>query len=1044
MADPLLSAGSLENDISAQLLTRIFGTGWDSLASLASGAPADGVMGTLIFDLMYVLNSCCAVAVAWLFILTVLSAALGSAQDGTGIGGRRYSSAWLPLRYSFAMGAITPVFHGLSAMQVMVLSAIGLSIQFADGMWEQGLAYISRTGAVTAVGGPGLADNAARVLPVIAEHAYVRRYLETAEGCVFASSSRILEEDSAGTRVRFELPRPLTCTNPFDGQTAEAVTENGDMGSVTVSTPVPEATLALRNALAGPLYTQVYNAVKNATGGDDFRLIAPDTGPAASLGLHSLLTAYEAAVSVPLSRAAVSGDEAAQKALASFRDYAGRQGWFMAGSYYWTLARTAADAVKMQRDETTASGVSGQALTGFVNGDLRKVLTGAAEMRDRLTLSLKADPEKITNPLTATGQAAEKASRDAAGVHDTGSVIARFFGSGPMQWLSELRVPDAGALALGRIIDGGDIIFSTVRLSRRVMNACENAFVTYLAIREGVSRIPFAGNFLTSKALPSFVESAGKIAVCIAAPIWAVCWFYAYMVPMLPFVAWFTAVIGWVVLTLEAVAACPVWLVGHCMPEGDGFAGASARSGYALMLSVLLRPMLLVLAFFLCMIILSVSGYLVSSLLMPFFDAQDEAFRDNAFGLSGWGVTAAVSTLVLLGSVVGIGTWKLFTLVTVMPDRIIRWAGQLIAPLGDSGAGETVRLAAGSMQRGAAVLAPGAAAAGALGAILPDAAPGRSSGILPSPKRRWIRAGARPPGTGTRRRIPLPGRNIRRPRLPRNMPAPEPGRKPGRRKKKTASCRERSRRGADRQPDCLPSRGARMPFFRDAAWSVSAAEVSIEEASELPEMVRCFRGVGEHGVLHVRRALDDHEVRGNAGLPELPVHAHRAAEEKIPRAAGKHDRRETGDVGADGRDQGIRQIVTRREHPHSVSEPPRVTHENIVHALVGRERVPCGREIRAGRAGSQGARLGKSGQTRVQNKLQRKGTAARTPENADTSGNKALQKLPVDAHGIFHRRGIGVTGQASVIHRDRPHARDAAHHDSLERRRVSRVDEKAA
>ena len=723
MADPLLSAGSLENDISAQLLTRIFGTGWDSLASLASGAPADGVMGTLIFDLMYVLNSCCAVAVAWLFILTVLSAALGSAQDGTGIGGRRYSSAWLPLRYSFAMGAITPVFHGLSAMQVMVLSAIGLSIQFADGMWEQGLAYISRTGAVTAVGGPGLADNAARVLPVIAEHAYVRRYLETAEGCVFASSPRILEEDSAGTRVRFELPRPLTCTNPFDGQTAEAVTENGDMGSVTVSTPVPEATLALRNALAGPLYTQVYNAVKNATGGDDFRLIAPDTGPAASLGLHSLLTASEAAVSVPLSRAAVSGDEAAQKALASFRDYAGRQGWFMAGSYYWTLARTAADAVKMQRDETTASGVSGQALTGFVNGDLRKVLTGAAEMRDRLTLSLKADPEKITNPLTATGQAAEKASRDAAGVHDTGSVIARFFGSGPMQWLSELRVPDAGALALGRIIDGGDIIFSTVRLSRRVMNACENAFVTYLAIREGVSRIPFAGNFLTSKALPSFVESAGKIAVCIAAPIWAVCWFYAYMVPMLPFVAWFTAVIGWVVLTLEAVAACPVWLVGHCMPEGDGFAGASARSGYALMLSVLLRPMLLVLAFFLCMIILSVSGYLVSSLLMPFFDAQDAAFRDNAFGLSGWGVTAAVSTLVLLGSVVGIGTWKLFTLVTVMPDRIIRWAGQLIAPLGDSGAGETVRLAAGSMQRGAAVLAPGAAAAGALGAILPDAAP---------------------------------------------------------------------------------------------------------------------------------------------------------------------------------------------------------------------------------------------------------------------------------------------------------------------------------
>lgn len=193
MADPLLSAGSLEDDISAQLLTRIFGTGWDSLASLASGAPADGVMGTLIFDLMYVLNSCCAVAVAWLFILTVLSAALGSAQDGTGIGGRRYSSAWLPLRYSFAMGAITPVFHGLSAMQVMVLSAIGLSIQFADGMWEQGLAYISRTGAVTAVGGPWPRGQR-RARPACYRRARLRAPLSRNRGglrlCLFPEDSR--------------------------------------------------------------------------------------------------------------------------------------------------------------------------------------------------------------------------------------------------------------------------------------------------------------------------------------------------------------------------------------------------------------------------------------------------------------------------------------------------------------------------------------------------------------------------------------------------------------------------------------------------------------------------------------------------------------------------------------------------------------------------------------------------------------------------------------------------------------------------------------
>ena len=106
-----VSSDLSQSDLSVQLLGKVFGSGWDRLAETLAGGASDGAMGTLIYSLLAVLNAVCAIVVAWLCILTTLSAALGAAQDGSGIGGRRFSSAWIPLRLSFAMGAVTPVFN---------------------------------------------------------------------------------------------------------------------------------------------------------------------------------------------------------------------------------------------------------------------------------------------------------------------------------------------------------------------------------------------------------------------------------------------------------------------------------------------------------------------------------------------------------------------------------------------------------------------------------------------------------------------------------------------------------------------------------------------------------------------------------------------------------------------------------------------------------------------------------------------------------------------------------------------------------------------
>lgn len=712
-----------QDDLSVQVLGSLFGDGWHNLASLAANG-TNAVLGDLLFNLFNVLNCCCAIVVAWLFILTTLAATLGAAQDGRGIAGVRYSNAWIPLRYSFAMGAITPVFSGLNAMQVVMLACISLSVQFADAMWETGLDHIDKTGAVLSRSEPAVAGSASQVLPVLIEHHVLKYYFQEVEMCAVAAQSRKREEDWSLNRytIRFELPYLMNCPNLRGddgfGMTLNPALDFGDFGMVSISTPIKEATQALANALepSGSLYTKVGTAVRAA-------LSSKDEDKYAAIDMDGLAKAYQDTVASALRSAANQVGEQRETMLSEFRSKAVNGGWWMAGSYYWTLAKMAADGVEAMQDRTTASPVNLEALSEFMNPDFERMLKLAREFSEK-ALSVPTQGSGTSNPLTGQSLVNGQSSDSEEALASDDGVLATLAGffSGASHAISEFKLDDAATGAgVVDVIEGHDLVFNVVKAARTVMNVCENAVVGYLSFKLFSHSFSFfAKNPVTGvvvSAVEGVVDFVGKIALAIAAPIWLVCWFYAYLLPMLPFLAWFAAIIGWLVLCLEAIAACPLWLVAHAMPEGDGFAGASARAGYALFLSILLRPLLLVLSFFLCMAVLSVSGSFMGALLVPFFDAQGGAFDVGGFGTSGWGVAASITTVILVGLVCGIATWKLFSLITIVPDRIIRWAGQLVANLGDFNAEAVMQHGRASMDSTAARVIPSVAAGSAIGAV---------------------------------------------------------------------------------------------------------------------------------------------------------------------------------------------------------------------------------------------------------------------------------------------------------------------------------------
>ena len=716
----LSSIGELmSTDISVQVLNSLFGSGWQSFLS-QGGEGAQSVMGELIFSLFGVLNCCCALVCAWLFILTTLSATLGAAQDGQGIAGRRYSNAWIPVRYSFAMGAVTPIFNGLNAMQLLMLSCIAVSVQFADAMWTEGLEQLAKIDTVFAKSQPVTAVSAGRVLPVLMEHHVLKAYFKEQEKCAFAEGDSREREGWSRNRycISLELPRLLHCPNLRGddgyGMTLNPALHFADLGGMRVTTPVRDASEALAKAFSpeGALYRATEASVKKALASDGTNLYA-------ACGIGELARLYQETVSSALKEGMEKAAADKKDSLARYVQDASSQGWWMAGSYYWTLAKMAADSVEAMQDRTEAQPVNVEALSDFMNPDLERSL-GIAREIGRRSAELVSTGQS-GNPVSGSFDISGSEKADTEEEPSLAGRIGGFF-SGASQALAEFALDESQVgEGLVSVISGHDLVFSVVRASRVLMNVCENAVVAYVGLKAaarglgGMVKNPVVG--AVTGTVSEALDMAGKLALCLAAPIWLVCWFYAYMLPMLPFLAWVAAVIGWLVLCLEALAACPVWLAAHCMPEGDGFAGASARAGYALFLSVLLRPMLLILSFFLCMVLLSVSGSFMGALLLPFFDAQETAFAAGGVGTSGWGVTASISTVILVGLVTGLFTWKIFSLITLMPDRIIRWAGQLIANLGDMGTEQAMQHGRSAMDAAAGRIMPMAAAGNAVGLL---------------------------------------------------------------------------------------------------------------------------------------------------------------------------------------------------------------------------------------------------------------------------------------------------------------------------------------
>ncbi len=133
-----------DNDVSAAMLSKLFGTEWQAIAGGFASDAAGGAgkfAGAFVLCLS-ILNAITMFFVSAMVLYTWGVAAIETAHYGK-LGGTTYSNPWLPIRHLTAFSITVPVSAGgLSLLQYSIIAVVSFSINLANVAWDKAGGYL--------------------------------------------------------------------------------------------------------------------------------------------------------------------------------------------------------------------------------------------------------------------------------------------------------------------------------------------------------------------------------------------------------------------------------------------------------------------------------------------------------------------------------------------------------------------------------------------------------------------------------------------------------------------------------------------------------------------------------------------------------------------------------------------------------------------------------------------------------------------------------------------------------------------------------------
>lgn len=623
-----------------------------------------------------------------------------TAQDGEFLG-RKWSSMWVPVRFAGAAAMLLPVTSsGYSLIQAFVLWVALQGVGFADHVWSAVLDTVGLKSAVSIQASVPAESIATTVMRGM--------LCETALNRMLADSGAPPGSDEYVRSYSSNTTNPMTAQQPIMTSFGAPGVEGreAECGRISYHVPRPNSTAGIEAA---------QSAIEQAHMQAIQHMIA-QFGPIASryvAGLYdnasyqsgTLAKAVQSAAKV-YERTLVSAGSAAlsqanDKANSDYIIEMKNAGWVTAGSLYFDLARRQNGVEKAIETHPAVQGPA---------PDVAQLVTGQtdqhyAEAQKELTnelVALRAAPPPVSSGgATITDNSAVGLLRSGTSPKAITASLSQRFDEGIMNTFFGVNTNESVLMQIksdgDRILDmaGGLVTLNILgHAAEGGASGFVNSWMGHL-----VDFVTLGSENTVNRFLNGLLRGVTPFMIAAVYALVTLGVILAVLIPMMPFILWTMGVVGWLILVIEALVAGPLWMVMHMHPSGDGIAGDRAQSGYMLLLVLFMRPALMLMGLAGGIFIVEPAIHFLNETFFTAMRAVQSDSLSGLFILLGFTTVYAILALVIVQ--------KCFSLIHIIPDRVLRWIGGGDAQLGESDAehharGAVVAVMSGTRQVAAA------------------------------------------------------------------------------------------------------------------------------------------------------------------------------------------------------------------------------------------------------------------------------------------------------------------------------------------------------
>lgn len=728
MADleAMRTGATVADDLASKIMTSLLGPIFTNPFGAVGGATT--LFGVIFLAFNVIVFSA---GVIWA-TYGVLSGVVQSAHEGEVLG-KRMSAIWMPIRMVTGIGSLVPAFGGFSLSQVVMIVATGWGITFGNYAYLKALEKANEFTPLVNVNVSAKGDNQNMedlAVAIFQQKLCLLDYdtwhsAEVAAGQSPAGGNILFSQDFA---TAAEVPPSISSIGrafgtPSDSTSCLAVgikqrNYTGRTGDSALGFRVASVNYDTISNGAFDRYKNNFNGIYS-----QIELLATDWArrvedSSVSYGVSMPPVPMDQIRAIGRSFTAIgaqyNSDNQGAALKAAALENMKKYGFFGAGAFYSTFAELntsiaqASNAVEVVVagkkgdtliEESSSSGLNTRYQRAFLN-------------------SIKQDKSaEATDVSCSLGGIETSTGNCSLGQKIVGLMVGGMTaGSG-----------DGGSgTGSGRIIDPiiaaknvGDYFMwtgETMMLASALMGSNKPDDEKTLLEKGASTVFSTIGKF---NLLGGLAAAFGTMLPIIGGILFTVGALLALYIPMVPFIHWVTALVQYMSIVVESLAAAPLWSFAHLQPDGEGMGQRSER-GYLYLLMLLFKPILMVIGFFAACGLVILLGSAVMWLFIP--------AMANVQGNSVTGFASVIGYVFMFFMLMNIIIQGLFNLVSDLSDDVIGWIGNVgRSQLGRDTEGKASNVfmaggrfgtqAAGSAAQGLAGARAGGAGAAGAGAV---------------------------------------------------------------------------------------------------------------------------------------------------------------------------------------------------------------------------------------------------------------------------------------------------------------------------------------